>query len=83
MEFLANELYHIYNRGNNKQIIFFRPENYLYFLEKVRRYLLPYCDLLAYSLLCQIIFIFLFIQTNEQSRPSSLEEKKKIYFPKE
>ena len=49
MEFFANELYHIYNRGNNKQMIFFRPENYLYFLEKVRRFLLPYCDLLAYS----------------------------------
>jgi len=51
MEFLANELYHIYNRGNNKQIIFFRPENYLYFLEKVKRFLLPNCDLLAYSLM--------------------------------
>jgi REP element-mobilizing transposase RayT len=51
MEFLANELYHIYNRGNNKQLIFFRPENYLYFFEKVNRFLLPYCELLAYSLL--------------------------------
>jgi REP element-mobilizing transposase RayT len=51
MEFYKNELYHIYNRGNNKQIIFFRSENYLYFLEKVKRFLLPYCDLLAYSLM--------------------------------
>ena len=51
MEFYKNELYHIYNRGNRKQIIFFRRENYLYFLEKVKRYLLPHCDLLAYSLM--------------------------------
>jgi len=51
MEFLANELYHIYNRGNNKRIIFFNPENYLYFLKKVSRFLLPHCDLLAYSLM--------------------------------
>lgn len=51
MEFFANELYHIYNRGNNKQKIFFIPENYIYFLDKVRTYILPHCDILAYCLM--------------------------------
>ena len=51
MEFFKNELYHIYNRGNNQQKIFFKPDNYIYFLKKVRRYLLPYCDILSYSLM--------------------------------
>lgn len=51
MEFFKNELYHIYNRGNNKQKIFFVPDNYIYFLKKVRRYILPYCDILSYSLM--------------------------------
>ena len=51
MEFFKNELYHIYNRGNNRQKIFFKPDNYIYFLKKVRRYLLPYCDILSYSLM--------------------------------
>lgn len=51
MEFFDNELYHIYNRGNNRQPIFFKPDNYLYFLEKVRKFVLPHCDILAYCLM--------------------------------
>jgi REP element-mobilizing transposase RayT len=51
MEFFENELYHIYNRGNNKQRIFFKPENYLFFLKKVRKYILPHCDILAWCLM--------------------------------
>ena len=51
MEFFKNELYHIYNRGNNQQKIFFKPDNYIFFLKKVRRYILPCCDILSYSLM--------------------------------
>ena len=51
MEFFADELYHIYNRGNNKQKIFFKPANYVFFLKKVRNFLMPQCDILAYCLM--------------------------------
>ena len=51
MEFFENHLYHIYNRGNNKQQIFFKKENYIYFLHKVRRFVLPNCEILAYCLM--------------------------------
>jgi len=51
MEFFKNELYHLYNRGNNQQKIFFQPDNYIFFLKKVRRYVLPYCNILSYSLM--------------------------------
>ncbi|MGK2861971.1 MAG: transposase [Chitinophagaceae bacterium] len=51
MEFFDNKLYHIYNRGNNSQPIFFKPDNYLYFLEKVRKFILPHCNILAYCLM--------------------------------
>ena len=51
MDFANNELYHIYNRGNNKQLIFFKPDNYSYFLLKVRKFMLPSCDILAYCLM--------------------------------
>ena len=51
MEFGQNELYHIYNRGNNQSKIFFNPDNYLYFLGKVRKFILPYCDILNYCLM--------------------------------
>ena len=51
MNFSENELYHIYNRGNNRQPIFFKPDNYRYFLNKMRKFSLPHCDLLAYCLM--------------------------------
>lgn len=51
MKFFENELYHIYNRGNNKQRIFFKPENYLFFIKKARKFIQPHCDVLAWCLM--------------------------------
>lgn len=51
MDFFKNELYHIYNRGNNQQRIFFKPDNYIFFLNKIRHYIIPCCDILAYCLM--------------------------------
>ncbi len=51
MNFQPELLYHIYNRGNNRQLIFFNRDNYLFFLKKVRKELLSYCDMLAYCLM--------------------------------
>ena len=50
--FQPNQFYHIYNRGNNKQQIFFNRENYLYFLKKLKTCRLTYfCDIVAYCLM--------------------------------
>jgi putative transposase len=51
MHFQPDKVYHLYNRGNEKQKIFFNRENYLFFLRKVRNEWLPYCDILAYCLM--------------------------------
>jgi putative transposase len=51
MLFLPQTIYHIYNQGNNRQPIFFTHANYLYFLRKMRTYLLPHVDFLAYCLM--------------------------------
>ena len=51
MDFQLNETYHIYNRGNNRQKIFFNEENYLFFLSKMRTQLKPYCDILCWCLM--------------------------------
>ena len=34
--FAPGEYYHVYNRGNNRQRIFFERENYLFFLRRLR-----------------------------------------------
>ena len=44
-------IYHIYNRGNNQQTIFFSDENYLYFLRKCHRYLKPVSEIFAWCLM--------------------------------
>ena len=44
-------IYHLYNRGNNSQKIFFSRDNYLFFLQKIRKHLFPHCDILAYCLM--------------------------------
>jgi putative transposase len=51
MEFLENECYHIYNRGNNKQRIFFRKSNYRFFIKKIKKHIVPYCDIISFNLM--------------------------------
>ena len=46
-----NHVYHIYNQGNNRQKIFFREDNYLFFLQKMKNHLLPYADIMAWCLM--------------------------------
>ena len=44
--------YHLYNRGNDRNAIFFERENYLHFLRLIRRHLIEETlDVLAYCLM--------------------------------
>lgn len=51
MNLIENHIYHVYNRGNNRQPIFFSDDNFKYSVRKMRTHLLPVCDLLAYCLM--------------------------------
>jgi putative transposase len=51
MHLEEGKLYHVFNRGNNKQPIFFSRDNYVYFLKGVHRYVAPNCDILAWCLM--------------------------------
>ena len=51
MHLFPNEYYHIYNRGNNQQPIFFNHGNYLFFIQKIRDQLLPVADIITYCLM--------------------------------
>ena len=39
-QFVAGEHYHVFNRGNNREPIFFGRDNYAYFLKQIRRHLI-------------------------------------------
>ncbi len=45
------KVYHVYNRGNNKENIFKEWKNYYYFLRLCRSYLKDYVEVLAYCLM--------------------------------
>ncbi len=49
--FVHGCVYHVFNRGNNKEDIFKEPKNYAYFLGLMKKYLLPIADVYAYCLL--------------------------------
>ncbi len=49
--FIPDIYYHLYNRGNNRQTFFFEPDNYLYFLGGLKKYLIPVVKIIAYCLM--------------------------------
>ena len=51
MEFSKGELFHIYNRGNNRDRVFYSRRNYLFFIEKINTYISSYADIIAWCLM--------------------------------
>ncbi len=69
VKFRAGEYYHLYNRGNNYQPIFFEDENYLHFLRRVRKYLLPKAlDVVAYCLMLNHYHLLVRLKSDDLSR---------------
>jgi REP element-mobilizing transposase RayT len=62
---LTNTLYHIYNHGNNKDNIFYREENYEYFLKKYFEYLFGYVDTFVYCLLPNHFHMLIRVKSEE------------------
>lgn len=67
MRLVEGEIYHVFNRGNNKETTFPQPRNYRYFLAGMEKYIRPCCDILAWCLMPNH-FHFL-IHANEFSIP--------------
>jgi len=51
MNFTPDNLYHVYNQGNNQQPIFTTEEDYYIFLRMIRKTISPYCEIIAYCLM--------------------------------
>ncbi len=72
MHFEQNTIYHVYNQGNNRQRTFFKAENYLFFLRKMRTYISPYGDFLCYCLMPNHFHWLIYVR--EVSIPVSTSE---------
>lgn len=66
MKLIPGKYYHIYNRGNNRQRIFFENENYQFFLDRFKKYLGSYVDVYAYSLLPNHFHFFIKVSENNE-----------------
>ena len=51
MHFNSGHIYHVYNQGNNSERIFFEKDNYLFFLQKINKLLIPHAYVLAWCLM--------------------------------
>ncbi|NDP21908.1 MAG: transposase [Paludibacter sp.] len=60
MFFKEDCTYHIFNRSN--EIVFYNRENYLFFLRKIREYVLPYANILSYCLMPNHFHIILIVK---------------------
>jgi len=68
LTFQPDHYYHLYNRGNDRNLIFFERENYLHFLRLMRRHLIEQTlDLLAYCLMPNHYHLLVQCKTDEVS----------------
>ena len=65
MNFENSDLYHIYNQGNNRTRIFFSRENYIFFLGKIKKHILPHADVLAWCLMPNHFHLMVYVHSLE------------------
>ena len=73
--------YHVFNRGNNKENIFIENENYLYFLQLVKKHLTVTCQIYAYCLLPNHFHLLLKIKDTKELPENYQNGDKKIHQP--
>jgi putative transposase len=66
MKIAADEIYHIYNQGNNRETIFYSHENYIQFLQLFRKFVFPFCKTLAYCLMPNHYHFLLYANTDSE-----------------
>ncbi len=64
--------YHIYNRGNNRDDIFYETENYYHFLRLYDKYINPVVDTFAWCLLKNHFHLLVYIKTLAEINPKLL-----------
>ena len=76
MFFITGDIYHIYNRGNNKNILFHDDKSYLLFLSNLKKQVKPFSDILAWTLMPN--HFHLMLHANEKSIIPRSSGKNKI-----
>lgn len=66
MQLLPENIYHIYNRGNNSQPIFYNERNYDYFLAKISTHFSEHSDIICYCLMPNHFHLMIQVKPNTE-----------------
>jgi len=61
MELVKGNLYHVFNRGNNGERIFYSQANYQFFVQKLDYHILPYADIISWCLMPNHFHLMLYV----------------------
>lgn len=61
MIFEEGHLFHVFNRGNNRETVYYNVRNYELFIAKMEKYILPYAEILAWCLMPNHFHIMILI----------------------
>ncbi len=75
---LYDMYYHIYNRGNNRENIFFQERNYTHFMNLYAKYIEPIADTFAYCLMRNHFHILVRIKSEDEIL-QSLKKSSRIF----
>ncbi|HTL06821.1 MAG TPA: transposase [Chitinophagaceae bacterium] len=61
----AGKVYHVYNRGNNKQNLFEKDQQFFFFLEKLEKYVCPTMEVFCYCLMPNHFHLLVRVKMNK------------------
>jgi len=67
--------YHIFNKANGMEKLFLNRSDYLYFLKKLERFLIPWMDVLAYCLIPNHFHLLITVKNIEDIRLTHSQHK--------
>ncbi len=63
---LPGSTYHLFNHANGKENLFVEEKNYVFFLERISKYILPICRIYAYCMMPNHFHLLVRVRSEEE-----------------